>query len=286
MKFQSFHADKLFSTPETVKKLKNLEIAQFWYEELLQFAENHDIMLFFSVFDEESVETLEKIGNPIYKVASYELMHFPLLEKISMTHKPIILSTGMADGSEVGESVEYVRSKGVKDIILLHCVSQYPTKYEDVNLKTISALRNFNVPVGFSDHSLSIYAPIAAVSLGANVIEKHFTLDRKMEGPDHFYALVPSELKEMINGIREVEKMLGTETICTAASEITEREWRRAIYAKKYIKKGKVIQEEDIIILRPSPEGALSPKHVEDLKGKKTVKNIKKGNLITWESLR
>lgn len=286
IKFQSFQADKLFSIPETVENLKKLEIEEQWYIELFNCSEENEIMLFFSVFDEESVDLLEKFDNPVYKLASYELMHFPLLDKISKTNKPIIISTGMANSEEVEKSIDYIKSLEINLVSILHCVSNYPTKPEDVNLNSISALKKFGLPIGFSDHTLGIYASIAAVALGAKVIEKHFTINRKLDGPDHSYALEPLELKEMIKGIREVEKMLGTEEIKASDSEINEREWRRAIYAKKDIEEGKTIEKEDIIFLRPSPPESISPSAKNDILGKKTVKFIKKNNFITKDAFK
>ena len=285
VKFQSFEASELFQNPEIVEKIEKLEINRYWYDILFEHAEKNDIILFFSVFDEKSLKTLENFETPAYKIASYELMHFPLLKSISKTKKPLIISTGMADNLEVKKSVDYVNSKGLDDLILLHCVSQYPAEPKNVNLKSINALKKFNYPVGFSDHTLGIYGAIAAVALGANVIEKHFTINQNLEGPDHSYALGPPELKEMIKGVREVEAMLGQEQIVPSEPEILEKSWRRGLYARRNISKGVIIHKEDIKVLRPSPEGCILPTDINSVIGKKTIKQIVKGELIKWETL-
>jgi N-acetylneuraminate synthase/N,N'-diacetyllegionaminate synthase len=280
VKFQAFKADKLFNTEEIVNKLKKLEFKDEWYEEIFDYTKDKNIILLFSVFDEETVDKLDNYGMDAYKVASYEFLHFPLLEKIIKTNKPIILSTGMSNLSEVKDVIDLMNSNGNDQIILMHCVSQYPAQIEDVNLKSILTLKKFNFPVGFSDHTLGIYAPIAAVSIGSNVIEKHFTISRDLDGPDHSYSLEPPELKEMVNGIRTVEKMLGSEDILPSDYELGQRKSRRAIYAKNDIKSGKTIKKDDLIILRPSPQGCMIPNEINNIIGKRARKYIKKGDLL------
>ena len=280
VKFQAFKADKLFNTNKKIEKLKKIEFKEDWYREVFNYANTKDIILLFSVFDEETVDKLYIHGIAAYKIASYELLHLPLLEEIIKMNKPIILSTGMANHSEVKKVIKLINSKGNKQIILMHCVSQYPAQIEDVNLKSIIALKKFNLPVGFSDHTLGIYASIAAVAMGSNIIEKHFTINRSLEGPDHPYSLEPGELKEMVKGIRQVEKMLGVEEIIPSKSEINQRESRRAIYAKKNIQMGKIIEKDDLIILRPSPKGCLLPEEINNIIGKIASRYIEKGNLL------
>lgn len=286
IKFQSFKASNLFQNLKTVKLLEKLELKEEWYEELFDHAKKHKIILFFSVFDEETLKTIEKFPIPAYKIASYELMHFPLLKSVSNTKKPVIISTGMANYNEVKETVDYLISKRNNNLVILHCVSQYPTEPKNVNLKSILSLKEFGFPVGFSDHTLGIHAPIAAVTLGANVIEKHFTVDRNLEGPDHSYALEPSELKEMIMHIREVEKMLGENNITPSTPEIDERKWRRALYAKTDIPPMQIIRKEDLIVLRPSPDGSIPPTEINHIIGRKTSSDIFKGDLIRRDMLK
>ena len=280
VKFQAFKADKLFNTEEVVKKLKKLEFKDEWYQEIFDYTRDKNIILLFSVFDDETVNKLEYYGLAAYKIASYEFLHFPLLDTIIKTKKPIILSTGMTDHLEVENVINFINSKDNDQIILMHCVSQYPAQIEEINLKSILSLKNFNLPVGFSDHTLGIYAPIAAVAMGSNVIEKHFTISRSLDGPDHSYSLEPMELKEMVNGIRTVEKMLGSEDISPSNYELGQRKSRRAIYAKNDIKSGKTIKKDDLIILRPSPTGCLLPKEINRIIGKTASKDIIKGDLL------
>ena len=287
IKFQAFKADKIFNkikNKDIVDKLKNLELREDWYKELSDYAHKKKLIFIASAFDEESADLLDKLGIAAYKVASYELTHIPLLEHIAKKNKPVIISTGMATESEVREAVECIYSTGNKQVIILHCVSQYPAEPENINLKSLLALKRiFECPIGFSDHTAMIYAPIAAVALGATVIEKHFTLDKSLPGHDHAYALEPDELNQMVTGIREVEKMLGAEEIKPAECEINEREWRRAIYAACDIPEGTIITKDMLIIVRPSPEESLAPKYLKELLGKELKKNIKKGDFFTME---
>ena len=287
VKFQAFKADKLFNivkNKEVVDKLEKLELREEWYKELFDYTNEKGLIFISSVFDEDSVDLLDKLGVVAYKIASYELTHIPLLEYIAKKNKPVILSTGMANESEVKEAVECIYSTGNRQVIILHCVSQYPAKPENINLKSLLTLKRiFDCPIGFSDHTETIYAPIAAVTLGAKAIEKHFTLDKSLPGPDHAYALEPEELKQMVTAIREVEKMSGSEEIKPTKSEINERKWRRAIYAACDISKGTVITKDMLMIVRPSPDGSLAPKYFKEVVGKKIKKNIKKGDFLTKE---
>lgn len=287
VKFQAFKADKLFNkvkNKDTVDKLEKLELPEEWYKELFDYTGKKGLIFLASVFDEDSADLLDNLGIVAYKVASYELTHIPLLEYIAKRNKPIILSTGMANESEVKEAVECIYSAGNRQVVILHCVSQYPAEPENINLKSLLTLKRiFDCPIGFSDHTETIYAPIAAVTLGAKVIEKHFTLDKSLPGPDHAYALEPEELKQMVTAIREVEKMSGSEEIKPAESEINERKWRRAIYAARDISKGTVIAKEMLMIVRPSPEGSIAPKYFKELLGKKIKKEIKEGDFLTKE---
>ena len=287
VKFQAFKAYKLFNkikNKDIVDKLEKLELREEWYKELFDYTNEKGLIFISSVFDEDSVDLLDNLGIAAYKVASYELTHIPLLEYIAKRNKPIILSTGMANESEVKEAVKCIYSTGNRQVVILHCVSQYPAKPENVNLNSLLTLKRiFDCPIGFSDHTETIYAPLAAVTLGAKAIEKHFTLDKSLPGPDHAYALEPEELKQMVTAIREVEKMSGSEEIKPTKSEINERKWRRAIYAACDISKGTVITKDMLMIVRPSPERSLAPKYFKELLGKKIKKDIKNGEFLTKE---
>ena len=192
----------------------------------------------------------------------------------------------MANQLEVEKVINWIKVRGNDQIMVMHCVSQYPAQIEDVNLKSITALKKYNLPVGFSDHTIGIYASIAAVAMGSNIIEKHFTISRSMDGPDHFYSLEPSELKEMVNGIRQVDKMLGVEEILPSKYEVNQRQSRRAIYAKNDIEMGEVIEKDDLIILRPSPTGCINPEELDNITGKMALKSIKKGDLLTEDLIK
>ena len=190
--------------------IKKLELTEEDFRELADYAKEKDIMFLSSPFDKDSIDLLNELDVPAFKVGSGEITNFPLLRYIAKKGKPIILSTGMSTLGEIEEALDVIRSEGVEDIALLHCVSNYPARIEDVNLRAMGTLKQaFKLPVGFSDHTLGITAPIAAVALGACVIEKHFTLDRNLPGPDHKASLEADELKEMVKAIREVEKVLG-----------------------------------------------------------------------------
>jgi N-acetylneuraminate synthase/N,N'-diacetyllegionaminate synthase len=287
VKFQAFKADKLFNkvkNKDIVDRLKEFELPEESYKELFHYSNKKGLIFLSSVFDENFADLLEHVGITAYKLASYELTHIPLLEHVARKNKPVILSTGMANESEIKEAVECIYATGNRQVIILYCVSQYPALPGNVNLKSIIALgRMFDCPIGFSDHTKTIYPTLAAVSLGAKVIEKHFTLDRSLSGPDHSYALEPDELRRMVSAIREVEKMLEFEEIKPAKSEINERAWRRAIYAACDILEGTIITKDMLIIVRPSPKGSLAPKYIKDLLGKRIKKDIKRGEFFTRE---
>ncbi|MFA5771237.1 MAG: N-acetylneuraminate synthase family protein [Thermoplasmata archaeon] len=289
IKFQTWIAERLFNevrNKEIVDKLNKMALRKEWHKELFEYANKKGLIFLSTAFDEESADLLESLGVTAYKIASYELSHLPLVEHIAKKNKPVIISTGMAYEDEIRETVKCVYATGNKQIVLLYCVSQYPAKTDDVNLNSLLALKRvFGVPVGFSDHTSTIYASIAAVAMGANVIEKHFTIDKSLPGPDHSYALNPNELKQMITGIRDVEKMKRAKEVRPSEHELTERAWRRAIYAKCEIPKGTTITKDMLMVVRPSPEGSLPPKEVYNLIGKKTTSEIKKGEFITYKKV-
>lgn len=210
IKFQSYHTEDFISKKSEYYELfKSLELSEEEFYELKEYAEKIGIMFISTPLDLKYVDILNKMNVPAFKIASGDLTFYPLLEKVAKTGKPVILSTGMSDIGEIWEAVKVLENNGCRDIILLHCISSYPTPYEDVNLNAIKTLKSiFNIPVGYSDHTLGILAPVVSVALGADVIEKHFTLDKNMEGPDHALSADPEEFKEMVNNIRLVEKCL------------------------------------------------------------------------------
>lgn len=294
VKFQTFKADKLYSkdTPkfskdniEPFELIKSIELPREWHKELFSYATNKNLHFLSSPFDYEAVDILDKIGVHAFKVASFEITDLELLKYIAKKKKPIILSTGMANIMEIKEALETIRSQGNDDIILLHCNSIYPSPVEIVNLNAIKTMYTaFKIPIGFSDHTIGIHIPVAAVAKGAKIIEKHFTLDKKMRGPDHHFAVEPSELKQMVQNIRDVEKAAGTgvKKVTKEEQEMYEK-GRRSIIAAQDIKKGTKITKEMLIIKRPS--FGIKPKFLEKIIGKTAKKDIKAEQWITWDDI-
>ena len=295
VKFQTFKAENVViknaekaEYQKTAKEesqygmLKKLELTEEDFRELADYAKEKDILFLSSPFDKESVDLLYELDVPVFKVGSGEITNFSLLKHIAKKEKHIILSTGMSTLGEIEEALRIIRNEGVEDIVLLHCVSNYPARIEDVNLRAMETLKQaFKIPVGFSDHTLGITASIAAVALGACVIEKHFTLDRNLPGPDHKASLEPDELKEMIKGIRNVEKALGDGIKRqTINEEEIKKIARRSIIAKIGISEGTVITEDMLDIKRPGT--GIVPKYFDSVIGMRAKKDIKKDDLITW----
>jgi sialic acid synthase SpsE len=235
-----------------------------------------------SPFDKTSVDLLHELGITAFKIPSGEITNFPLLKYIAQKKKPIILSTGMSTLDEVEDALAIIRNEGVEDIVLLHCVSCYPAANEDINLRAMDTLRQaFKLPVGLSDHTLGITIPVAAVALQACVIEKHFTLDKNLPGPDHRASLGPDELKQMVKAIREVEEAMGNGIKrFTMAEKEVRKVVRRSVVAKTDISRGTVITEEMLDAKRPGI--GIEPKYIDMLIGRKARKDIKRSQLITF----
>jgi len=294
VKFQTFKAESLYSkkTPRFSKDnlnpfdlIKSIEMPREWLKDLKKYSESKDLDFFSSPFDFQAVDELDKLNVPAFKIASFEMVDLELLEYTAKKGKPIILSTGLADVKEIKEAVNAVISQGNKDLILLHCNSLYPAPVDVVNLNAIKTmLDEFDFPIGFSDHTMGIFMPVAAVVMGARVIEKHITLDRWMKGPDHHFAVEPDELKEMVKNIRDVEKALGdgVKRPSKQEKEMLEK-GRRSIIAAADIAKGSKISRDMLVVKRPGY--GIKPKYVKDLIGKKTKKEIKEDEWITWEDI-
>lgn len=250
------------------------------FVELEKYCQSIGIRFLSTPFDLESITFLDKLGCDIWKVPSGEVTNLPYLEKIAQTHKPIILSTGMCTIPEVEECLDVLHNNGAGEITLLHCTTQYPTPYEAVNLKAMSTLReHFNCSVGYSDHTAGIEVPIAAVAMGAIVIEKHFTLDKNMEGPDHKASLEPHELKAMVESIRHIEKSIGTGVKEPAACEIANRDVaRKSIIAARDIKAGEMLTENNLTTKRPG--NGISPMKWYDVIGTKATRDFSEDELI------
>ncbi|MFC2006420.1 N-acetylneuraminate synthase [Chloroflexota bacterium] len=265
--------------------IRKLELSTKDFEELSDYAQKRRMIFLSSPFDKGSTDLLDELGVPAFKVGSGEITNYPLLQHITQKKKPVILSTGMAALDEIEEALAAIREEGLDEIILLHCVSCYPTKMEDINLRTMETLKQvFGIPVGLSDHTPGITVPIAAVALGACVIEKHFTLDKKLPGPDHRVSLEPGELKEMVRAIRDVEKALGNGIKrLTTAEEENKKAARRSIVARVDIPTGAVITEEMLDIKRPGT--GLEPKFINLIIAKKANKDIRSGEVITFSKV-
>jgi len=255
-----------------------------WQPKLREIAESEGLICFSSVFDKTSVDFLEGINVPAYKIASFEITDIPLIEYVASKEKPVIISIGIATLSDIEEAVNACKRMGNNQIALLKCVSAYPTPLEDVNLRTIPNLADtFKTVVGLSDHSLGISVPIASVALGACIIEKHLTLDRKLGGPDTAFSLEPKEFKAMVKSVREVEKALGEVSYDLTEKMKKSRELSRSLFVVKDIKAGEIFTEENFRSIRPGY--GLPPKHLKNILGKQATQDIRKGTPLTWEVL-
>ncbi|MDP3562992.1 MAG: pseudaminic acid synthase [Methanoregula sp.] len=253
-----------------------------WQPELLKIAKSIDLDLFSSPFDSTAVEFLEKIGVPAYKVASFELVDIPLIRTIARCQKPVIMSTGMATYEEINEAVHAVRDEGNDEIALLKCTSAYPAPMSEINLRTICHLQDtFGVPVGLSDHTLGIVVPVAAVSYGACIIEKHFTLSRSTPGPDSTFSLEPAEFRIMVDSVREAEAAAGSVTYDITNNEEASRMFRRSLFNVNDLRKGETITRDHVRSIRPGH--GLPPKYLDKVLGKKANRDLKRGTPLTWD---
>lgn len=247
-----------------------------WHKPLFDHAKKVGITLFSTPFDETAVDLLESLNTPAYKIASFELTDLCLIEYVAKTGKPMILSTGMATEEEIEEAVAAARDSGCKELVLLHCISSYPTPVEQAHLRQIPALaEKFKLPVGLSDHTLGTTASVAAVALGACVIEKHFTLSRADKGPDCAFSLEPAEMKKLCQETKEAWKALGHNGCSRDEIETSNRAFRRSLYFVKDLPKGHVLGPEDIRRIRPGL--GLPAKELPKILGKKLKKNVARG---------
>jgi len=247
-----------------------------WFKKLKKVTENEGMVFFSTAYDKTAVDFLEELEVPVHKIASFELVDLPLIEYMAKMKKPIILSVGMASSSEIKEAVNAARKTGAKEITLLKCVSDYPAEPEEMNLKTIPHMKKtFKCRVGLSDHTLGIGTSIAACMLGASMVEKHFTLSRKIKTPDSFFSIEPRELEQMVNGIRFAEKSLGKIHYGPTKKEKKNLAFRRSLFTVKGIAKGEIFTDKNIKSIRPAD--GMAPKYIKNIFGKKARKGIKKG---------
>jgi N-acetylneuraminate synthase len=301
VKFQTFHADSVVtctaekaeyqksttsSNESQYDMIKNLELSDETFRELSEYSDRKGIIFLSTPFDEECVDLLDYIGVPAFKVPSGEITNIFLLKKIAEKRKPIILSTGMATLGEVEGAVNFIKAHGGEDIVLLHCTTSYPAPIYSVNLRAMETLRcAFQVPVGYSDHTEGITIPIAAVAMGAQVIEKHFTLDRSLPGPDHQASLEPQDLIAMVTTIRDIECALGNGIKSPNSEELTtKKDARRSIVAKTDIHPGERLSESVLAIKRPGT--GIEPRYFELLLHMKAKTEIFKAQAITWDMVK
>jgi len=256
-----------------------------WQPKLKKYAESKGILFFSTPFDNTAVDFLEKMDVKLYKVASFEIVDIPLLEKIGKTRKPVIISRGMATLEEIKLAIKILKENGCPQVAVLHCVSSYPAKPEQMNLATIpDIMKKLNVISGLSDHTLGLNTSITSVALGANIIEKHLTLSRNEGGVDVQFSLEPSELKQLVKSIREVEKSIGKINYKCDKKEKENVIYRKSLFAVKDINKGEKLTEENIRSIRPGY--GLPPRHYKKIMGKIAVKNIKKGTPVNQKMIK
>ena len=256
-----------------------------WHSAIFERAKKNKIICFSSPFDETAVDLLESLGNPIYKIASFEINHIPLLRKVAKTKKPVIMSIGASSLSEIEEAVNTLRSEGCGELILLKCTSAYPALHSDANLVTIPHLKNlFNCEVGLSDHTKGIAAPIVAVGLGAKYIEKHFCLDRSKKGVDSEFSLEPDEFKMLTREVRNAYKTIGVINYGLIDSEKKGDAGKRSIYVSDFIKSGEKITEKNIKIVRPGY--GMHPRYFDKVIGKIVLSDLLPGDKLSFNKLK
>ena len=255
-----------------------------WHAEMFAFAASIGITIFSTPFDKTAVDLLESLNTPAYKIASFELIDIPLIRYVASTGKPMIMSTGMASEDEIDEAVQTARDSGCENIVLLHCISSYPAPLSSANLSKLSLMRErFGVQVGLSDHTLGTTASVAAVALGATVIEKHFTLSRADKGPDCEFSLEPTELQQLCAEAYGAWSAIGTPTFERAEEEKASLTFRRSLYFVKDLPAGHVITENDVRSIRPGY--GLAPKHLEWVVGSNVKHDVLRGNPVSSVSL-
>lgn len=255
-----------------------------WQPKLKEIAENEGLICFSSAFDKTAVDFLEEMNVPCYKIASFEITDIPLIEYTASKGKPVIMSTGIATLSDIEEALNACKKVGNEQIVLLKCTSAYPTPLEEVNLRTFPNLgQTFKTVVGLSDHTLGVSVPIAAVALGASIIEKHFILDRKLGGPDAAFSLEPTEFKAMVKAVREVEKAMGSISYELTQKMKKSREFSRSLFVVIDMKAGEIFTEENVRSIRPGY--GLHPKYLKDVLGRRAAQYIQRGTPLAWNMI-
>ena len=255
-----------------------------WHEELFAKARDVGITMFSSPFDFTAVDLLEELGSPAFKIASFEAVDLPLIRRVAETGKPMIISTGMSDADEIEDAVLTARQAGCEQLVVLHCVSGYPAPASDYNLRTLADIgTRHDVVVGLSDHTLGNATAIAAVALGASVIEKHFTLDRQGGGPDDSFSLEPGELRDLCRDCRTAWQALGRVDYSRKQSERGNAQFRRSLYVVADIKAGDIVTPENVRSIRPG--FGLAPRHYDEILGRKFVIDVERATPVSWDLL-
>jgi N,N'-diacetyllegionaminate synthase len=292
VKFQSIAADKIFAPEwaslETYETVKQTELPEEWYGALAAHAKERGVLFFSTPTYPESVDLLEQVGVPMYKIASPQAAGAPhIVRRMAATHKPLLISTGLADYGRIADVVKICAEEGNERLVLLHCVSKYPTLPDQANLRAMAALQAmFGYPVGFSDHTEGISVPLAAAALGARALEKHITLDKSLPGPDHGFAVEPPEFAQMVRGVRDVEASLGTGVRLALDPDETlaaERVQTRLV-VRNAVSAGDIIDERDLLFLRASQ--GVTIWNLDGVRGAAALQNIPAGTPLTWDMLR
>jgi N,N'-diacetyllegionaminate synthase len=300
VKFQTYNAEKLLvqdapkaqyqrettgAQESQLDMLKRVELSRDQHIEIINYCGQKDLTFISTPFEEDSADLLEELGVPFFKIPSGEITNFPFLEHVARKQRPIILSTGMSFLGEVERAVQLMQNSGCRQLVLLHCVSNYPASVEDVNLKAMRTMQKaFELPVGYSDHTPGFEAAIAAVALGAKVIEKHFTIDKKLSGPDHRASVDPKELVQLITAIRNVECALGDGIKKPVPAELSNREIiRKGLYFGRNLSAGTIIKREMVVAKRPA--SVLDPTRIGEVVGRKLVCDVQAHAPVTQDIL-
>lgn len=303
VKFQTYTAEGLYarSTPDMTylkekslvrdresvwELIKRIEMPWEWHADLAAHASACGIHFLSTPFEEAAVDELERVDVPAYKIASYELNHLPLIAHAAATGKPLLVSTAMASLGDIERALDVARSEGCQDLLIMHCAVNYPPSFDDLHLRAIQTLAQaFQIPVGWSDHTLGHTADVVAVALGAAAVEKHFTLDRDQDGPDHGFALEPAELREMVGAIRDAEASLGTpiKHATEAESELL-RLGRRSLVVARAVEQGQPLTRDDIAVKRPGY--GIGVELIDVVVGQRPSRDLAPDEVLTWDALR
>ncbi|HOI25741.1 MAG TPA: N-acetylneuraminate synthase [Caldisericia bacterium] len=281
-KMADYQKENIGKETSQLEMIKQFELSFADFVVIKEYCDKVNIQFLSTPFDYESVDFIDSLV-PFFKISSGEITNYPFLKYIAKKKKPIILSTGMSTLSEVEKALDVLTNEGCKDIVLLHCTTNYPCPYDEVNLNAMQTIRDaFKLPVGYSDHTLGIEVPIAAVTMGAKVIEKHFTLDKNLLGPDHKASLDPQELAEMVKAIRNIESALGDGIKKPNQSELEVMSVaRKSLVATRDLKANEIVKESDIAIKRPG--NGIKPEYIDVVLGKKLLRDVEEDELLSWE---